>query len=77
MGSSRSPRPRVRRGAEASLEDEGVQCADCGGRAELLWRETWAGDVVMCGRRGQGPRPEPVWAPWGNLAAKEQGGLKN
>ena len=34
------------------------------------------------GGGGRGPRPEPVWAPWGNpensvLAAKEQGGLRN
>ena len=46
----------MRRGAEASLEDEDVQCADCGGRAESLRRETWAGDAVMCGRRGQGAK---------------------
>ena len=34
------------------------------------------------GGGGRGPRPEPVWASWGNpenslLAAKEQGGLRN
>lgn len=51
----------MRRRARASLEDEGVQCADCGGRAELLRRETWAGDGVRCvGGGGRGPRPEPM-----------------
>ena len=83
LGEQQVPEAKCEKRGRGQLRRWGCPVCRPQSRAESLRRETWAGDGVRgVGGGGRGPRPEPVWAPWGNpensvLAAKEQGGLRN